>query len=271
MTRIGIVPQTGAGIQIAPRISFSPRDGKIFEPRKRIVKSDIDAELSSAVAGKYEIDIEQDNESPFATVVYRNTTPVSSDDPETLSETWSIEETIVEKTLWELPRIQAELSKINDPLKILLLRKFVEAMTSGQSFFPSPETGNDINVTWESLANKCAEYGIEFTEIAGLIQSLSRGTEAYPEYTYMIRKTVVRPANTSLSPVFDNRRRMFTTAGLKALEPTMVPNLATDLPDGFWAKQAVEAQQDSDGRWVYKVPYLYAEYYDPFVYGPPVA
>lgn len=271
MIRIGTVPQTGAGIQISPRISFHPRDGRVQEPRKQIVKSDIDLELANAAAGRYEIEIDQDNNSPYAIVTYRNHTAATQEDPETLSETWSIEEVVIEKTLWELPRIQAELSKITDPIKTLTLRKFVEAITSGQTTFPDPSDGVDINVTWESLSNLCSQYGVEFLELASLVASMSRGTESFQDFTYSLKKTVIRPANTSLSPVFDNRRRLFTTGGLKSLEPTMMNNIARDLPQGFWLKQAVEAQQDNDGRWVYRVPYLFAEYYDPFVYGEPVA
>lgn len=99
-----------------------------------------------------------------------------------------------------------------------------------------------------------------------LLKSLISGVEAFVVSAYVLRRTITLPPNTALAPAFQYSNQIFTTASLVGYETTIPTNLRSALPSGYWQKKTPTAAQQSDGRWVYRVEYWWAEEFDEFLY-----
>lgn len=196
----------------------------------------------------YAYEVDPIGESPHSIVTTLNVDEGSG--PETiLNDLWELDGNDMEKSIWELPKVRRELEKTLDVWERAQVRANIEALVRGDS-----EDGATTPSNFDP-----AVY-------TGLISSLISGVEAFPISTYVLRRTLTLPALTTLAPGFANSNRIYTTAQLLAFETSIPANLGNTLPAGYWQKKTPTASQQSDGRWVYRVEYWWAEEYDPFIY-----
>ena len=187
-------------------------------------------------------------ESPHSIVTTLNVDEGSG--PETiLNDLWELDSNDAEKSIWELPKVRAELRKTGDIWERAQVRANIEALVRGDS---------------EDGATAPANFDPEV--YSGLLRSLISGVEAFAISTYVLRRVITLPALTTLAPGFSNSNLIYTTAQLLAFETSIPFNLGNTLPEGYWQKKPPSASQQSDGRWVYRVEYWWAKEYDPFIY-----
>lgn len=239
---------TYSGIALQPRQRWSPRNGLLSEPRTKLLNSAVASYTAALRANGYAYEVEPIGESPHSIVTTLNVDEGSG--PETiLNDLWELDGNDMEKSIWELPKIRRELEKTLDVWERAQVRANIEALVRGDS-----EDGATTPSNFDP-----AVY-------TGLISSLISGVEAFPISTYVLRRTLTLPALTTLAPGFANSNRIYTTAQLLAFETSIPTNLGNTLPTGYWQKKTPTASQQSDGRWVYRVEYWWAEEYDPFIY-----
>jgi hypothetical protein len=91
------------------------------------------------------------------------------------------------------------------------------------------------------------------------VDDLSNGVTSQFVSTPALVRSSVRPAFTSLQPVFSYINSLCTTAGLLAYETTIPSNLAAALTGTlsayYWLMQAPTMEQQEDGRWRYQREY----------------
>jgi len=239
---------TYSGIALQPRQRWSPRNGLLSEPRTKLLNSAVASYTAALRANGYAYEVEPIGESPHSIVTTLNVDEGSG--PETiLNDLWELDSNDAEKSIWELPKVRAELRKTGDIWERAQVRANIEALVRGDS---------------EDGATAPANFDPEV--YSGLLRSLISGVEAFAISTYVLRRVITLPALTTLAPGFSNSNLIYTTAQLLAFETSIPFNLGNTLPEGYWQKKPPSASQQSDGRWVYRVEYWWAKEYDPFIY-----
>lgn len=236
------------GIALQPRERWTPRTGRVTEPRTKLLNASVAAHTASLRAAGYSYEVEPLGESPYSIVT---TLAVAEDATPTtiLADLWEIDGNDLEKSIWELPAVKTQMERTTDLEERARIRYNIEQFVKGEATDGATTPAN-----------------FDSSVYTALIKSLLSGVESFPVSTYVLRRTITVPAGTTLSPVFTNSNRIYTTAALLAFETTIPSNLRSDLPGGFWQKKTPTAGQQSDGRWQYRVEYWYAEDFDEFIY-----
>ena len=235
-------------ISLQPRERWTPRTGRVTEPRTKLLNTSVANFTANLRSYGYSYEVEPLGESPYSIVT---TLAVSEDaTPETiLADLWSIDTNNLEKAIWEHPKVLVEMAKTTDLTDRAAIRYNIEQWVRGE------ETDG---------ATTPANFDPEV--YSNLVKSLLAGVEAYTVSFAVLLRAITLPAGTTLAPVFQNANRYYSTASLLAFETTIPANLRAELPAGWWKKEPPKADQQSDGRWVYRVEYWYAENYDGFLY-----
>ncbi len=235
-------------ISLTPRERWTPRGGRVSEPRTKMLNTSVASFTASLRSNGYAYEVEPLGESPFSIVT---TLAVQEDATETtvLADLWELDGNDLEKSIWELPKVKTEINKTTDLTERSAIRYNIEQFVRGEG---------------TEGATTPANFDPEV--YTALLKSLISGVESFPVSTYVLRRTITLPANTALAPAFDYSNQIFTTTTLLNYETTIPGNLKNTLPAGYWQKKTPTAAQQSDGRWVYRVEYWWAEEFDEFLY-----
>lgn len=183
---------------------------------------------------------------------------------EILSEKWTMEGSDLEKSIWELPKVYAELIKITDVSALARVRAYIESFVSGE-YIVQDQDGVDIVLTESKITDITNAYGVNSAIITGLIQSLSRGTEAKPVSSFVLRHTMIVPANSVLKPGYTNLGRMIGTGTLISTE-NIPSTILFNIPDGYWWKKAPTITELDSGRWQFTQDFVHADSFDVFAW-----
>lgn len=235
-------------ITLQPRERWTPRGGRVTEPRTKMLNTSVAAFTANLRDQGYSYEVEPLGESPFSIVT---TLSVQEDATETtiLADLWELDGNDLEKSIWELPKVKEQMEAITDIGDRAAVRNGIEAIVRG-----------GVEYSWSDASSFSRDV------YDGLIKSLIAGVEAFPVSTYVLRRTITLPARTTLAPAFEYSNKIFTSASLVAYETTIPSNLVSALPAGYWQKKTPTAAQQSDGRWVYRVEYWWAQEFDEFLY-----
>lgn len=235
-------------ITLQPRERWTPRGGIIREPRVKLLNTSVAAYVADLRTAGYSYEVEPLGESPHSIV-----TTLSVEDGATsttvLNDTWELDGNDLEKSIWELPKVVEQMERTADLSDRATIRQNIESFVRG-----------------ESSDGATAPAGFDSEVYEALVASLLNGVEAFSVSTYVLRRTLTLTANTEVAPGFANANKIFSRAQLLSAEPTIPDNLQSSLPEGVWLKKTPTASQQSDGRWVYRVEYWWAEEYDEFLY-----
>lgn len=235
-------------ITLTPRERWTPRGGRVTEPRTKMLNTSVAAFTATLRSNGYAYEVEPLGESPFSIVT---TLAVQEDATDTtiLADLWELDGNDLEKSIWELPKVKEQMEAITDLTDRATVRNDIEAIVRGE-----------VEYSWSDASSFSRDV------YDGLIKSLIAGVEAFPVSTYVLRRTITLPSNTALAPAFQYSNQIFTTASLVGYETTIPANLRTALPVGYWQKKTPTAAQQNDGRWVYRVEYWWAAEFDEFLY-----
>ena len=235
-------------ITLQPRERWTPRGGRVSEPRTKMLNTSVAAFTATLRSNGYAYEVEPLGESPFSIVT---TLAVQEDATDTtvLADLWELDGNDLEKSIWELPKVKEQMEAITDLTDRAAVRNDVEAIVRGE-----------VEYSWSDASSFSRDV------YDGLIKSLIAGVEAFPVSTYVLRRTITLPSNTALAPATDYANKILTTASLVGYETTIPTNQNSALPVGYWQKKTPTAAQQSDGRWVYRVEYWWASEFDEFLY-----
>ena len=235
-------------ITLQPRERWTPRGGRVTEPRTKMLNTSVATFTATLRSNGYAYEVEPLGESPFSIVT---TLAVQEDATDTtvLADLWELDGNDLEKSIWELPKVKQQMEAITDLTDRATVRNDIEGIVRGE-----------VEYSWSDASSFSRDV------YDGLIKSLIAGVEAFPVSTYVLRRTITLPSNTALAPAFQYSNQIFTTASLVGYETTIPSNLRSALPVGYWQKKTPTAAQQSDGRWVYRVEYWWAAEFDEFLY-----
>jgi|694.fasta_scaffold12696_13 hypothetical protein len=250
---------------LTPGVSWSPRGGRLEEARVQILHADLAAYETTAQAAGYEYRYEPVGNSPVGVFSYKR--PQASQIDEDLSDTWAVRYITEQRDIWLDDLVVAQMATIATADARARFKADIEAMLRGETSRPALVDADGITTQAEydlTTADIIAKAGKEgdaaFTAMTNaLVDDLSNGVTSQFVSTPALVRSSVRPAFTSLQPVFSYINSLCTTAGLLAYETTIPSNLAAALTGTlsayYWLMQAPTMEQQEDGRWRYQREY----------------
>lgn len=249
---------------LAPGVSWTPRGGRFEEVRLQILNSDRASYEATLQAAGYEYRYEPQGASPVGILSYKRPQETQAD--EDLSDTWAVRFITEQRDIWLDDLVVAQMSKIADATNRALFKADIELMVAGNRSRNPDETEAAAGVTSVelTLTTIIARAGLSgdsaFVAMAtALVQDLANGATSQFVSTPALVRTSIRPAGTSLQPVFSYVNAITSTAGLIAYETTIPTNLRTalqtTLASYYWQMQAPTMEQQEDGRWRYQREY----------------
>lgn len=214
----------------------------------------------------YEVD-KENGKFPIISASYsdRDTQPV--DQP--TSDMWLMDSNDLEKDIWELPMIVAEIQKTlvsqTKAYAASMALKDIKAMLRGETV---EQDGRVIS--FEEAIGVCGIAGMSVSVLWDFLQDLLKGVTTFPIDQYVIRRLRVVTDNTAIKATYatDNVGRMFSTASMKAIEkaPATFP-VVGDMPAGFWLKKKPKAAPSAPGKWRIEQEYLHCVLFSKNIYG----
>ncbi len=253
-------------IELPTPQTYSPATGITQQRRFRMLKTSVPSFTATLAAQGYAWEVSPDEASPFAVV-----TTIAS--PE-LTTTWMLDGNDLEKTIWQFPVVRALFSRIPDLKNRAMMRHDIEAIVRGEYTADTRKTVTELKAVLAAISTDPVAPGLPSVEgktdeiFDEIIKALVEGTEAFALATFVLRKTMVLPPLTNVSPGFDNCNKLFTLAALVRAEPLIPLNLSGQLNTlaGYWQKKTPQASQAADGRWTYTVEYWHADDFNRFLY-----
>lgn len=253
---------------LAPGVSWTPRGGRFEEVRLQILNADRASYEASLQAAGYEYRFEPQGNSPVGILSYKRPQETQAD--EDLSDTWAVRYLEEQRDIWLVERVAEQLQKITDPTNQALFKADIELMVAGNRSRNPDETEaaagvTSVELTLPTIIARAGMAGdADFAATAqALVKDLGRGVTVQFVSTPALVRTTIRPANTTLQPVFAYVNRLCTTADLLAYETTIPANLraalTADFPTSYWLAKSPAAEQQEDGRWRYQREYWAVE------------
>jgi hypothetical protein len=212
-------------------------------------------------ANGYAYEVEPLGESPYSIVTTLAVEPDATADT-ILNDLWELDGNDLEKDYWSAPAVNAWLGDLN-----LTQRANVRAIVERYVREGGKETEfrDDVSIALGGdglpIVSPASDAILDL-----IVSDLVAGTQSFAVSAYVLRRSITVPAGTNIGPSFSNANRIFTSAQLVSVEPTIPLNLRATLPDGYWQKKTPSASQQPDGRWVYRVEYWWAEEYSTMLY-----
>lgn len=267
MTDYGI-----AIIELKPEISFDPRSGYSIVRRWRGTEYQIDLLATFYEFRGFRVErTPSDNGGKSFLRVYFGAEETWPDDKPIIDK-WSKRGNDLEKHLWSLPKVKAELAKVTVPedyQKLALLKADIEGFAKGDTKTTDDDGKTQkLNLAW--IDRECNSVGMDLTIMHGLIGAFTRGEEAYPVSQCVLIRTQIIPSNSKLEADETNVDKIFTTDGMKTLFPTIPQKIKNQMKPGYWLKKTPTEDQVASDKIQIEYEWWFAEYYDPFIYGAPV-
>jgi hypothetical protein len=254
------------------------REGVTTQIRYKVRTHDLQAWLNT-YASSFEYQAEPIPGSPYSSVTISNSASIAPD--AVIANIWGVSYTEINASAWANPNVKAQL-KLATTDQANLWHDMVVRFLAGEQIYtvstlvpgsppPYDTPSVDVPLTSANLISYATAFGMDGAYMGQFIESLGKGTDEIIFSFPTLRRSIIRPANTDLSPVFSDVGTIFSTAGLLAYEPSIPANLSVDLPDGWWQRKSPAAEQQDDGRWHYQIEYWYVgTEYDPFIFDTPV-
>jgi len=257
-------------VEIPSLRSWDPRTGWTITRRWRGTPSTVAVLEAQLRTAGLRTSLEPSEDNAYATLSAQYGAEESQPPTEPLSDTWALVGNDLEKSLWNHPRILAELLRIPDAdldkqQEIALVRAEVDALIRAEQEVTHAD-GSIYTLTIQHiLLVHIANLGLDAQVFRGLISALVRGEEAFTVSQWVLRHTLVIAANSSIKPSLANVGRVYPTDQLRAVEA--IPNtIRFDLPLGVWLKRTPTIEQTSADKWTITQEFWHAEQYDPFIY-----
>jgi hypothetical protein len=248
-------------ISLQPAQRWTPRGGFVTNPRTKLLNASVAAFTASLRANGYAYEVEPLGESPYSIVTTLAVEPDATADT-ILNDLWELDGNDLEKDYWSAPAVNAWLGALN-----LTQRANVRAIFERYVREGGKESDFKNEVAEVLAGGPGSGLSASDEAIVDLIVSdLAAGTQSFAVSAYVLRRSITVPAGTTIAPSFSNANKIFTSAQLVSVEPTIPLNLRATLPDGYWQKKTPSASQQPDGRWVYRVEYWWAEEYSTMLY-----
>lgn len=269
---------------------YNPRTGEIRIRHWKGTPLEIAAIETQAKNLKYSYTTGWDGAYKTVSVEYPETEENEPNTP--LSEKWECDANLLQKDIWSLPAVQAELQKIGGTIigqSALTQHGATEAADVRATFrndFDAIANGREVRVqridatgalvegeettvTLAMLLDIARIYGANRQVFLDLAMDISKGVSFYNVIQYVARHTKVTNQSSSIKAARENVGRMFTATTITALFPQDVKFEAPT--DGYWLKQVPTVDQIEKGKWEIVQEYWHADDYSRLIYGAPVA
>jgi len=191
---------------------------------------------------------------------------------------YELDSAIIEKDIWQLPKVALALDSIADTATRLRFRADVEALARGELSTVDPANpSRTIPLNVASINALLTNAGVVFpgTLLNDLLQSFGKGVNSYPLSSFVLRKTQIAPAEATVIPQFYGSNQIWTTRTLLSQESAMPASISGAigqfLSQGYWLKNAPKVAQRSDERTGARVEiateWTYADSYSTFIFG----
>lgn len=254
---------------LTPAVVWTPRGGRLEEARIQILHTDLATYETTAQAAGYEYRYEPIGNSPVGVFSYKR--PQESQGDVDLSDTWAVRPIEEQREIWLDELVVAQMATLASADVKARFKADIEAMVRGERARPEvydsagTMTEDSYYLTTADIIEKAGKTGdAAFTIMTlALVEDLSNGATAQFVATAALIRTSIRPAGTSLQPVFAYVNNFATTANLIAYETTMPVNLVTalnaSLSNYYWQMKMPTMEQQDDGRWRFTREYWGAQ------------
>lgn len=231
-------------------------------------------------------------ELPYATISVEFPETQANNPDEPLSDDWSVKKNLIQKSLWELPKIKAEFDKIGPrlagarpefslyPEVRAQWRKDFESL-----FTANPTTGKRVKIdgsgnpvltggqvqyetytiTLDLLINVATLYGANSDVLLQLADSFSRGVTHFDVVQYVLKRTRFVNPGSNIVATKQNVLRMFNAATILSQASDSVK---AELPDGgYYLKIPPEVDRSQRSKWKIEEEYWHVDYYEYLIYG----
>jgi hypothetical protein len=250
--------------ELTPGVSWAPRTGRLEEARVQILHTDLATFEATAQAAGYEYRYEPMGASPMGVFSYKRPQETQAD--EALSDTWAVRYITEQRDIWNDDAVSEQLRRITDETNRALFKADVELMVAGNRTRQPDEVeaaagAYQVALTFDTIVARAGFTGDAAFEglTRKLIADLGMGANVQYVSTVALIRSTLRPATTTLRPVFRYVNALFTTPNLLAYETTIPANIRSEIEEtlatGYWASQAPTAEQQEDGRWRYQREY----------------
>lgn len=199
---------------------------------------------------------------------------------EPLANLWELTPNFIEKSLWTLPSVVAETSRImaaNDEFRIHFMNLFrgaLEGYVRGErDYVDADGVINHNGLTLSFLRETATDpnLGLAWEPFRNLIYLMIQGIESYQFSAYVLRHTLTVPSNTSLTPSYANVGKQYSSTSLVGSEsiPTAILGQIDSLA-GFWLKQTPSAQQITYDKFTLTQEFWWSQSYSTYIYGAPL-
>lgn len=246
----------GEGLsQLQSEFGFDPKTGDTEIKRWRGTPSQVASQFVVTKLLGLRSGVSEEDEGGYhiLSVWYGATETQPPDVP--LSDIWSLEGNQLEKSLWELDKVQDQFDGWSTA-DIVALKADVEQVLAGSGAVADILGG--------------LPPGTDATVIEGLIKALARGIESKSISQFVLKRVLTVVSTTSIKPAYDGVNKVITTANLEAGvdpgAPSIPSTLLFVLPDGYWLKQAPTVTRKTSTTWELTQEWWHADKYDTFVY-----
>jgi len=265
------VGETNA-VQLPTTVAWDPRTGWQITQRWRGSQVTIDAiETNYRSIGCRTNKFTDDDGSYWTVEVTSGATELQPPDVP-LSDQWSLDGNDLEKSIWEFPEIASQFETLilnpqngEENLKMInVLRNMCESYAKGEV------TYNDVNgqsqtLSLEAIKTVSDGLGIPWLTMSKIVASLALHTDTFLVSQWVLRRTTVIAANSTIKPALRNINKVFTTQQLRDIEG--VPGtIRFDLPEGEWLKRTPTFEQTAADKWTIKQEWWHADKWNEFLY-----
>lgn len=253
---------------LTPAVVWTPRGGRLEEARIQILHTDLATYETTAQAAGYEYRYEPIGNSPVGVFSYKR--PQESQGDVDLSDTWAVRPIEEQRDIWLDDEVATQLARITDETERAMFKADIEAMVAGNRTRQPDEVeaaagAAAVALTFDTIVARAGFTGdTAFETLARrLVADLGSGATSQFVANAALVRTSIRPAGTSLQPVFAYVNNFATTANLIAYETTMPVNLVTalnaSLSNYYWQMKMPTMEQQDDGRWRFTREYWGAQ------------
>ena len=240
---------TGTNIeQLGSGELYDPRSGTTYTLRYQGTTTAILAQKATLQALGYRVRYTP-NEQGYDMLEAERSGADDADPNEPLSSLWYPKYNLLDKSVWDHPKVRAIFAKTPD----LDARTAWKAMVQGwllgdRTSQHSTETGQAISYAYlRSIA--VDRWGATAADVEALLEGLTKGLEICPYCQQVLIHLYTIAKNATLRPSIANIGGVYTTDGLIAAEAIPTSQLNFDIATGYWHKSAPEMDPSRADRW----------------------
>lgn len=193
-----------------------------------------------------------------------------------LSDEWTLEGNMLEKSIWTHPTLTAQLDLVIDRKIRTGLIKTLKRFADGDAdTLDEYDTVAAILDDVNAIQFNVGYSALTTTVFESLMDELLKGVDAYEVSQWVLKRTIELPPAcvTVINDAYTGR--IFSTAGLAAFEALPASGLRFSLssiaPTGYWLKRCPTANFKRNGNTTISYEYWHADSWSYFIYGALVA